>query len=83
MAVPSGKIFDWTMGPNLTEISHRSCAVKVTNFYPHFKQLDQKASRTILILEVGPIMRWQVSPTEVVVAGSGSGTGRALTLYQV
>jgi len=51
MAVPSGKIFDWTMGPNLTEISHRSCAVKV-------------------------------SPTEVVVAGSGSGTGRALTLYQ-
>ena len=25
----------------------------------------------------------QVSPTEVVVAGSGSGTGRSFTLYQV
>ena len=80
MAVPSGRMFDWTIGPNLTEISHRSCAVKVQ---PTFIPIPILASQPILLLEVGPITTWQVSPTEVVVAGSGSGSGRALTLYQV
>ena len=28
-AVPRGEMFDWNVGPNLTEASHRSCAVKV------------------------------------------------------
>merc|ERR1719204_454330 len=51
MAVPRGEMFDWNVGPNLTEVCHRSCAVKV-------------------------------SPTEVVILGSGSGSGRAVTLYQ-
>ena len=29
MAVPRGEMFDWNVGPNLTEVCHRSCAVKV------------------------------------------------------
>ena len=83
MAVPRGEMFDWNVGPNLTEVCHRSCAVKVGIQAP-FRVSPALWSQISILCRKSLICKdTKVSPTEVMILGSGSGSGRAVTLYQV
>ena len=83
MAVPRGEMFDWNVGPNLTEVCHRSCAVKVGIQAPFCVSSALWSQISILCRKSLICKDTKVSPTEVVILGSGSGSGRAVTLYQV